>query len=209
MTGIVTTGYETDRRLLETITTYLASRTDGAARRFRDAFDVDVGNWQAVPANHLPAAETLVDAGPLSAGAEHDVVTAFACVRHALKWEQSYTKADGVVGDDMLNGYGFAEIVGKLGPFVSDKVRSGIGVWGPNIDYPAHSHGAEEVYVVVAGEAEFTVGDAPSAWRRTGDAVLVPSNTVHGFRTGTKPLVVLYVWQDGDLREISTFQDSA
>lgn len=63
----------------------------------------------------------------------------------------------------MLSGYGFAEVIGERGPFVSKRVRSGIGVWGPNIDHPAHHHMAEEVYVPLAGSAEITLtGSRPA-----------------------------------------------
>ena len=129
----------------------------------------------------------------------------FERAKDRLKWEQSYTKADAVVGVAMLAGYGFVEVIGKHGPFRSDRVRSGIGVWGPGITYPAHCHRAEEVYVPLAGSACFEVdGRAPQVGR-AGDAVDVPSMRVHGFRTTDEPLVVLYIWQAGDLREKSTF----
>ena len=49
-------------------------------------------------------------------------------------------------------------------------------------------------------------GEAASARSCTaGDVVYVPSLQTHGFRTKTEPLVVLYIWQAGDLREKSDF----
>ena len=108
----------------------------------------------------------------------------------------------------MLAGYGFAEVVGKHGPFVSERVRAGIGVWGPNIDYPAHRHEAEEIYVIAGGSAEFRLGDEgeeETVVKRAGDAVYVRSMLTHGFRTLSEPLAVFYVWQAGDLREKSSF----
>ncbi len=36
----------------------------------------------------------------------------FARHSHRLRWEQSYRKQDGLVPDAMLDGYGFAEIIG-------------------------------------------------------------------------------------------------
>jgi mannose-6-phosphate isomerase-like protein (cupin superfamily) len=51
-----------------------------------------------------------------------------------------------------------------------------------------HSHDPEQVYVLVAGEGEMTVGDE----RRTvaaGDCVHIPPNTSHGIEnTGSEPL---------------------
>jgi len=108
----------------------------------------------------------------------------------------------------MLAGYGFAEVVGLRGQFLSTRIRSGIGVWGPDIIYPPHHHRADETYVVLAGAAEFTVGEGAGAsvsMRTAGDVVHVPSMTPHGFRTGEDPLVVLYMWQGAGLREKSSF----
>jgi len=114
----------------------------------------------------------------------------------ALHWKQSYTEADAVVGRDMLEGYAFAEIIGKQGPWKSERVRAGIGIWGPHIDYPVHRHRAEEIYVVLAGAAAF--GLAASAHRdepfmsidenqyqtvEAGGVVPVHSMQAHGFRT--------------------------
>nr|MDJ0970654.1 dimethylsulfonioproprionate lyase family protein [Kiloniellales bacterium] len=115
---------------------------------------------------------------------------------------------DAVVGEDMLAGYGFVEVVGVHGPFLSTRVRAGIGVWGPDIVYPPHRHRAEETYIVVAGAAEFMVGEDPKASaskRIVGDVVHVPSMTTHGFRTRDDPVAVLYLWQGIDLREKSSF----
>ncbi len=105
----------------------------------------------------------------------------------------------------MLAGYGFAETIGKQGPFISTRVRAGIGIWGPDIDYPAHRHEAEEVYVLLAGSARFQRGQDPSERKSAGDVVHIPSMTAHGFRCGTEPLALFYIWQAGDLREKSTF----
>ncbi len=122
-----------------------------------------------------------------------------------LRWEQGYTKSDELVGDDMLAGYGFAEIIGKYGPFISATVRAGMGIWGPHVTYPSHRHHAEEVYVVLAGSAEFQLDRGNCEEKAAGDVVYIPSMLVHGFRTIHLPLIVFYIWQGGDLREKSTF----
>ncbi len=192
-----------DRRLLDAIQRFVAGHPDPTVQRFRDGI-ADWGDERIeVPPRHLGASDTLAGCVGLTAPDTHDLVAAFAAERATRKWEQSYTKSDNVVGDDMLLGYGFAEVIGKHGPFVSDRVRAGIGVWGPHIDYPPHRHAAEEVYVVVAGSAEFDLGEP--VVRHAGEAVYVPPMLTHGFRTKGQPLAVFYIWQAGDLREKSTF----
>ena len=121
--------------------------------------------------------------------------------RTSLRWEQCYTAADGVVGEDMLSNYGYAEIIGQQGPFVSTRMRAGIGVYGPRLRYPPHRHQAEEIYAVLAGSAFFSRGDDAPALRRPGDVLYHAPHMPHGLRTADEPLVLAYLWQNGDLRE--------
>ena len=197
---------EHDQRLLKGILSFVAAHPDPAVGRFKEAVANWGSDWRAVPARHLPAAETLGATLDLTTAETRPLVALFEAEKATRKWEQSYTKADDVVGEDMLSGYGFAEVIGKLGPFVSTKVRSGIGVWGRGIDYPPHQHAAEEVYIVLAGSAEFMLDGGPYERRRAGDVVHVSSMRRHGFRTTEDPLTVFYIWQAGDLREKSTFK---
>ena len=197
-----------DERLLAAIQAFVARHPHPALRGFRENLAHWGDEWAAVPPQHLPAADRLAPSLSLAVPATRALVSMFEREKAHLKWEQSYTRADGLVGDDMLAGYGFAEIVGKQGPFISDRVRSGIGVWGPGIDYPSHRHRAEEVYVLLAGGAEFRFGHGAGAAATSytaGDVVHVPSLQTHGFRTKDAPLVVLYIWQGGDLRQKSDF----
>ncbi|MDH3667385.1 MAG: dimethylsulfonioproprionate lyase family protein [Paracoccaceae bacterium] len=192
-----------DRRLLDAIQSFVADHPDPTIQHFHGSIADWGDRWVETPPRHLQAADTLTDCLALTAPETHDLTAAFDAEKSTRNWEQSYTSADNVVGDDMLAGYGFAEVIGKHGPFVSERVRAGIGVWGPHIDYPPHRHAAEEVYVVVAGSAEFELGEP--VMRRAGEVVYVPSMLTHGFRTSDQPLAVFYIWQAGDLREKSSF----
>lgn len=162
-------------------------------------------SWQQVGTNHLPAAEYLDGALEHTNGETDSLVSEFCSNREHLRWEQSYKSTDNAVGEDMLAGYGFAEIVGQEGPFISNNLRTGIGVWGPNIVYPIHQHQAEEIYIVLAGGAAFCVGDNAAKRYGPGELIHVASMTPHGFHTEQELLVVLYLWRAGDLREKSTF----
>ncbi len=194
-----------DQRLLDGVLAFVAHHPDPAVGRFKDGVANWGREWRPVPSRHLPAADTLGKTVALANDHTRPLVELFEAEKATRKWEQSYSKSDAVVGDDMLSGYGFAEVIGKLGPFVSTKVRSGIGVWAPGIDYPAHQHAAEEVYIVLAGSADFMLDEGPYETRRAGDVVHVTSMRRHGFRTTTEPLTVFYIWQAGDLREKSSF----
>ncbi len=122
----------------------------------------------------------------------------------SLYWEQSYTRQDGVVSDIMLEGYTFAELVGSCGPAFSKQIRIGFGLWDAGIHYPQHAHLAEEVYCVLDGTATFTVGSS-TVTASAGQAVYVPHNEPHSFITRSSPLLIMYLWQGGDLRQKSVF----
>ena len=197
-----------DQRLLSAIQDFVATHPHPDVQRFNDGIAEWGQEWLKVSPTHLPVTDTFASTLSHATDETRVLLSAFIEEKASRKWEQSYTQADGVVGRDMLADYGFAEVIGKLGPFVSTRIRSGIGVWGPNIVYPAHRHQAEEVYVLLAGSAEFQRGqgdDASVEIKNAGDVVFVPSKLIHGFRTMEEPLVVFYIWQAGDLREISTF----
>ncbi len=194
-----------DRALLNAIVDFTLTHPHSDVQRFRDAVNNWGSTWHPVEPVLLPATRFLERTLSLADAGTRPLIEGFITQRARLHWEQSYRRKDNVVSDDMLNGYGFAEILGQRGPFVSERVRSGLGVWGPSITYPIHWHEAEEIYVVMGGSADFTVGDAPSVRKRAGEVVYVPSGTPHGFQTTDEPLAVFYLWQAGALREISTF----
>lgn len=199
---------DSDQRLLVTIQEFVAAHEHPGVRCFQDAIANWGTEWTAITPQHLPAADMLSETLSHTTEETHALVALFEAEKATRKWEQSYTAADNLVGDDMLAGYGFAEVIGKFGPFLSTRVRSGIGVWGPDIIYPPHRHQAEEVYVVLAGEAEFVLAqgnDQSRTTRSAGEVIHVPSLRTHGFRTRDKPLVVFYIWQDGELRQTSSF----
>lgn len=196
-----------DQRLLDATLAYVAGRADSELDGFREAVANWGEDWAGVARAHLPASDLLADALPLAVPgtAERELMGLYVKERASRHWEQSYTAADEAVGADMLAGYGFTEIVGKRGPFLSERIRAGVGVFAAGVDYPAHRHRAEEIYVVLAGSGTFRLGGSPPERQTAGAVVHVTSQLVHGIAMGEEPLVVLYLWQGGDLREKSTF----
>ena len=189
--------------LLEAMRDFTLSHRHGDVARFAPAMRDWGDAWIDVAPVLFPAAERLAQI--VQRDDSHPLLRVFARHYRELRWEQSYTRAQKLVPDSMLDGYCFSEIIGKQGPFVSDRVRAGISILGPRIEYPRHHHQAEEIYAVLAGSADFRVGDEAPAARHSGDVVYVAPNRPHGFETGDDILVIYYLWQAGDLRETSTF----
>jgi len=194
-----------DLELLDAVRDFALAHPHPAVQKFRDSMQNWGDDWITIEPTHLPAADFLGEAIANTDQQARALAEPFEQHKSRLHWEQSYIKEDEVVPDAMLEGYAFAEIIGQRGPFVSDRIRAGIGIWGPDIVYPRHQHQAEEVYVVLAGAAEFIIGVAEEARCGAGDVVFVESNTPHGFRTTDQSLVVYYLWQAGDLRQTSSF----
>jgi len=193
------------RELFEALCEYVTQHPHPRLAQFEPA----LRNWgdtcRDVEASRLPVTDLLEAAladcdtrarGLLRAVAEH---------HHRLRWEQSYRRQDGLVPDAMLDAYGFAEFSGLHGPLISERIRCGVAIWGPDIDYPRHHHQAEEAYLLLSGSMQFQFDDDSPLHFGRGDAVVVDSDRRHGFRTGAGPLVVCYLWQAGDLLQISRF----
>lgn len=194
-----------DLELLEAVRNFALEYDHPALEKFEDSIRDWGDDWIDVNRDQLAVAELLDNALARSVPQTRALLQTFLRHRERLRWEQSYSKADGVVSEAMLACYGFAEILGKQGPFVSESIRAGIGIYGPDIEYPIHRHHPEEIYIVLAGAADFMIGEAQGIRKTAGDVVFMKSNTPHGFRTGDQAFVVYYLWQGGDLREISSF----
>jgi len=196
---------QSDRELLDAVVDFVLTYPDASLAPFYDNLRHWGDEWRQAKSVSLSITR-LLTAG-LSSPVEQIDALLRLFMRHSnrLCWEQGYKKEDGLVGDDMLNNYGFVEVVGKRGPFVSEKIRCGIGVWGPRVIYPIHVHKAEEIYLVMSGSALFKLGEGQEEKKTPGEVIHVRSMLPHGFRTTDDPLVILYLWQAGDLREKPTF----
>ncbi len=194
-----------DLELLEAVRCFGLEQQDPLVEKFKPSLRDWGDDWIDVERTRLPAADFLDDALARAVPQTKSLLETFVRHRSRLRWEQSYSKEDGVVPDTMLAAYGFAEILGKQGPFVSASIRAGVGIYGPNIEYPIHRHHPEEIYIVLVGAADFMIGSAEGIRKTAGDVVFMKSNTPHGFRTRDEAFVVYYLWQGGDLRETSSF----
>lgn len=90
------------------------------------------------------------------------------------------------------------ELVGPEGLAPSETVRLGLYGIGPNFEYGLRTHAAEEIFVMLAGEADWMRGDAPYAPLRTGGRAHHPSMLPHATRTGAEAFMSLYIWH-GDV----------
>lgn len=128
------------------------------------------------------------------------VKTFKSCAEH-LSWGQTYTAED--FGKDFLENYGWTELIGLRGPVASEDMACGFLLLGPNLEYPKHSHEAEEIYVPFNSEALWSQGQDDWVSRQRGVPLYHKPWMTHGIRTGSTPLLALYLWRGGNLAQKS------
>lgn len=114
--------------------------------------------------------------------------------QHELRWTQNPNYVAHEPTPGFLQNYAYAEIIGAKGTLLSKNLLLGVMLLGPHTLYPTHEHPASEVYVVLAGNAN---------WQRDGgEWVLHPPNQPiyhapwvrHATQTQAEPLLALYIW---------------
>ena len=117
-----------------------------------------------------------------------------------LKWRQNPTYTDKLI----LGRYAYCELLGPTGLVSHPTVSAGLLYLAPGTMYPPHAHPAEEAYHLLAGISEWQAGSAALTWRSPGDRMEHPRGISHSMRSGTTPMLALYVWR-GDLATPARF----
>ncbi|MEO0721222.1 MAG: dimethylsulfonioproprionate lyase family protein [Pseudomonadota bacterium] len=64
-----------------------------------------------------------------------------------------------------------------------------------NIDYPLHDHRSNELYVVLSGDVDIALGfGTDTVSHAPGSYAVVPPGTPHQLRTGSKPVLLAFIW---------------
>jgi len=145
----------------------------------------------------LPVLDWLPQARSCAALQTQALVDRIAAMADALPWGQNYDADD--FGAAFQARYGFMELIGPRGPFVAADVASGLLLFAPDTEYPQHRHEAEEIYVVLAGRAEWRAGPEDYREEPPGSVLHRPSWVPHATRMGAEPMLALYLWRGGDL----------
>jgi len=110
-------------------------------------------SWADLPGKRIPAADLVEGWEEEGSGLVTELHRAIRRVVPHADWRRTYTEAE--VGAHFLANYGYFELFGPKGHFLSSEARGYVGFWGPGLDYDWHGHEAEEIYFVVAGGALF------------------------------------------------------
>lgn len=157
---------------------------------------------QDVAAHHIPAADLMINDRALSSDALPGFRDALIAAAPLAQWRETY-KGTGVALD-FLDRFACYEVLGVDAPFGTSQMRSFVVYQPANFHYPWHHHPAEEMYLVIAGEAEFAIEGEASKTLRPGDTIYHRSNVPHALTTYDHPIMAYVLWR-GDLKTKPVF----
>lgn len=152
---------------------------------------------RSVAASRLPVLDWLAAMPALAVPRTSALVQAIVDHADTTAWRQTYAASD--FGAAFLDRYGWSEWIGLRGPLANTEIACGVLMLGPEVDYPAHAHEAEELYLPLAGTALWQRDDDAFTSRPPGTAIHHPAWMPHAMRTEADPLLALYLWRGGDL----------
>ncbi len=184
----------TDTKVLEAAFQELKAFHDGhdALGAFA-AFPDDVVAQDLAPL-HVPAAELFEAEQGFDTTAYPRLLAALLDLSPTMQWRETYKDTD--IGADFMDRFGCYEIIGRDAPFASAKIRSFLVYQPPHLHYPWHHHPAEELYVVVAGEAEFHIEGQGAKILRSGESSFHPSGVPHALTSHDHPVLAYVIWRD-------------
>ena len=160
------------------------------------AFPEDVAR-QTIEPYHIPAADLM------AADTGLETVNRYAGFRDALiaggpfaHWRETYRNT--AIGNEFLDRFGCYEVIGRDAPYSSSEMRSFVIYAPAGLHYPWHHHPAEEIYLALAGAAEFLLAGAAPRVLRPGEIAFHPSGRPHAMTTHDHPVLACVLWR-GDM----------
>lgn len=135
------------------------------------------------------AIRALLAASPL------EVAHAALAAHDALPWGRNPVAPR--VSSEVDGLYRVADLMGPDGPLICSTLRAGIYYQRPDTRVGLHSHAAVETYVIIAGRAHWTAGDAQRGMM-PGHSVHHSTYLPHACETGPEGVVALWRWA-GDI----------
>lgn len=145
------------------------------------------------PTGTVPLAQPFLDV--IARPDAHPACAHFT--RVALPWAPPQTSSDPLYRHHSAPKV-HVELVGPGGLAHSETVRLGLYGMLPNAEYGIRTHPAEEIYVMLAGEAYWLRAPAPYAIAGPGERSYHPSMMPHASRTGAHAFLSIYAWH-GDI----------
>ena len=141
------------------------------------------------PVEPLLAAETGLSGGPYS-----ELSEAIRAASPYAQWRETYKGTQ--LFDEIMHRFGCYEIVGVDGFAASQKMRGFMVYMPPGFHYPMHEHPADELYLVLAGAADFQVAGGAKHRVEPGGTVFHACGQPHATTTTDQPVLCYVIWRD-------------
>jgi len=173
---------------------------DAARRIHTSHFDLacfvdwdPAATWAGISPFHMPSAQNVPSDRSLAEAPGLPERDAFIAPAPFASWRQSYS--DEQIGSGFNERFGSYQLIGPEGHFHSASLSTFVLYAAANLWYPWHDHPAEELYLILAGEAEFFAAGRASRTLRPGDTAIHLSCQPHAMQTHDSPVLAYVLWR--------------
>lgn len=154
----------------------------------QDLTDTPVSPY-SIPAARLMEHDNILQGAEISRFAKASIAAG-----PVVHWRETYKDTD--IGQEFLGRFGCYCLIGPNGAYHSKQMLAFVVYMPPGLYYPWHHHPAEEMYLVLAGEAEFRrEGEAPQTLG-VGQTSFHASDQPHAMETHDQPILAYVIWRN-------------
>jgi hypothetical protein len=164
--------------------------------------DIAQAIYQALVSDLIPRQNPVVEAAPVDVSlssflkdGRSDLISLLLQCSDLLTWREA---GFGKLPEEFSKRIFASEIIGPKGIIDNPSIRVGLLLQLDHVPYPKHWHSAEELYLVLLGEAHWSVDDGSSKVRSPENFVHHKSNQPHSMTTFDEPLLAMWGWT-GDI----------
>lgn len=184
------------KNLFNAFQDYLSANLGGRAGEPEEHFLTDA-DWNVTERSLAPSAggngsvfqPVLGNAG----NGEKHLVKAFMDCAASLLWQ---------VRKVGTSTYHYVEVLGPSGHFPSADIAGGIMFLPANTELPEHRIVAQMLLIPLANGAQFSIDEKSFETHKSGEILFYESNESAAFKSGATPMLIAYVWRNGDLKQI-------
>ena len=164
--------------------------------------DIAQAIYQALVSDLIPRQSPVVEAAPVDVSLSNflqdgksDLISLLLQCSDVLSWREA---GFGRLPEEFSKRIFASEIIGPKGIIDNPSMRVGLLLQLDHVAYPKHWHSAEELYLVLLGEAHWSVDDGSPEVRFPETFVHHRSNQPHSMTTSDEPLLAMWGWT-GDI----------
>lgn len=145
---------------------------------------------------YLPVVSAIESVGAV-AESTAELVAAIKDSAEKQAWRQPNPEND--LDAAFVQGSAWFPIADVDGPMIFSEGLVEFMLLRGGVRYPKHSHGPEELYIVLAGEVWWVADDAVDSprWKKAGDVIHHVPHQAHAITAGEDAVLILSLWRGG------------